>query len=61
MFFMNLSQAERIEVEAYKQRYNHLVILATEKGFTKRETIQPFDEEAEENEDDDANGGESEN
>lgn len=51
LFFMDLSQAERIEVEAYRQRYNHLVIIATEKGCTKRETIQPFDEEAEQNED----------
>jgi len=54
LFFMDLSQAERIEVEAYRQRYNHLVIIATEKGCSKRETIAPFDAEAEEATEEDA-------
>jgi len=36
-FFMDLSKAEQIEVNAYRRRYNHLVILAGEKncGFEK--------------------------
>lgn len=42
LFFMDFSQAEQIEVNAYRQRYNHLVILATEKGCdTQRKVIQP--------------------
>lgn len=31
LFFMDLSQAEQIEVDAYRQRYNHLLIIATDK------------------------------
>jgi len=31
-FFMDLSKAEQMEVSAYRQRYNHLVILADEKN-----------------------------
>ena len=31
-FFMDLSQAEQVEINAFRQRYNHLVILADEKG-----------------------------
>lgn len=30
-FFMDLSKAEQIEINAFRQRYNHLVIIATEK------------------------------
>jgi hypothetical protein len=45
LFFMDLSQAEQIEVEAYRQRYNHLVIMATEKECSKREVISPFGQE----------------
>ncbi len=43
-FFMDLSKAEQIEVNALRQRYNHLVILASEKecGF-EREEIPEFD------------------
>lgn len=32
LFFMDFSQAEQIEVNAYRQRYNHLAILAIDKG-----------------------------
>lgn len=32
LFFMDFSQAEQIEVNAYRQRYNYLAILAMEKG-----------------------------
>ncbi len=32
LFFMDLSDAEQVEVNAYRQRYNHLVILAEEKN-----------------------------
>ena len=28
LFFMDLSKAEQIEVDAYRQRYNHLLIIA---------------------------------
>jgi hypothetical protein len=31
LFFMDLSQAEQIEVDAYRQRYNHLLIIAADK------------------------------
>lgn len=30
-FFMDLSKAEQMEVNAFRQRYNHLLIIATEK------------------------------
>lgn len=40
LFFMDFSQAEQIEVNAYRQRYNHLAILAMEKGCeTQRKPI----------------------
>lgn len=32
LFFMDFSQAEQMEVNAYRQRYNHLAILAMDKG-----------------------------
>ena len=40
LFFMDLSESEKIEVNAYRQRYNRLNILATDKEcpFTKVET-----------------------
>jgi hypothetical protein len=31
LFFMDLSQSEQIEVNAFRQRYNHLMIVASEK------------------------------
>ncbi|MDZ7752687.1 MAG: hypothetical protein U5S82_13720 [Gammaproteobacteria bacterium] len=31
LFFMDLSQAEQMEVNAYRQRYNHLLIIAGDK------------------------------
>lgn len=40
LFFMDFSQAEQMEVNAYRQRYNHLAILAMEKGCeTERKPI----------------------
>lgn len=42
LFFMDFSQAEQIEVNAYRQRYNHLAILAMEKGCeTERTPVLP--------------------
>lgn len=42
-FFMDLSKAEQVEVDAYRQRYNHLVILAEEKNCGwEREQIPDF-------------------
>ncbi len=42
-FFMDFSEAEQIEINALRQRYNHLVILSEEKdcGFEK-ESIPDF-------------------
>jgi hypothetical protein len=39
LLFMDLSQAEQMEVDAYRQRYNHLLIIASDKqcGFDKKE------------------------
>ncbi len=31
LFFMDLSRAEQIEINAYRQRYNHLLIIAGDK------------------------------
>jgi hypothetical protein len=40
LFFMDFSQAEQMEVNAYRQRYNHLAILAMDKGCaTERKPI----------------------
>lgn len=40
LFFMDFSQAEQMEVNAYRQRYNHLAILAMERGCeTERKPI----------------------
>ena len=42
-FFMDLSQAEQIEVNAYRQRYNHLVVLAADKNCgMERQQIPDF-------------------
>ncbi|VAX17747.1 hypothetical protein MNBD_NITROSPINAE03-238 [hydrothermal vent metagenome] len=46
LFFMDLSKAEQEEIIAYRQRYNHLLILATEKKCeTEREQIPEFKRE----------------
>jgi len=43
LFFMDLSQAEQIEINAYRQRYNHLLIIAAEKQCgIEKETIPDF-------------------
>jgi len=43
LFFMDFSQAEQIEVTAYRQRYNHLATLAMDKGCaTERKPIPPM-------------------
>jgi hypothetical protein len=42
-FFMDLSQAEQMEVDAYRQRYNHLLIIAGDKECgTDRQQIPDF-------------------
>ena len=47
-FFMDLSKAEQIEVNALRQRYNHLVILASDKECgLEREEIPEFGKEPE--------------
>ena len=44
LFFMDLSQAEQVEVNAYRQRYNHLLIIAGDKQCGIKEVpIQEFD------------------
>lgn len=41
LFFMDFSHSEQIEVNAYRQRYNHLAMLAMDKGCeTERRTIE---------------------
>lgn len=44
-FFMDLSKAEQIEVNAYRQRYNHLVILAVEKNCGMEKMALPLKKE----------------
>jgi len=47
LFFMDLSDAEQIEVDAYRQRYNHLLIISEEKNCgIEAEPIPEFDESA---------------
>lgn len=46
LFFMDLSQAEQIEVDAFRQRYNTLAVIATDKGCAKVELIPSFEEQA---------------
>ncbi|PWF20885.1 hypothetical protein DD235_16530 [Corticimicrobacter populi] len=47
LFFMDFSQAEQVEVDAYRQRYNHLAILALDKGCeTDRQPILDVPEKA---------------
>jgi|tagenome__1003787_1003787.scaffolds.fasta_scaffold20541868_1 hypothetical protein len=42
-FFMDFSQAEQMEINALRQRHNHLVILAGEKNCeTQRTAVQDF-------------------
>ncbi len=50
-FFMDFSDAEQIEVNAYRQRYNNLVIIATEKecGMDKK-VVPEISPEAEQEE-----------
>jgi len=51
-FFMDFSKAEQIEIDALRQRYNHLVIMAHEKGCgKKREAIPDFFKKAKTNQD----------
>jgi hypothetical protein len=45
LFFMDLSQAEQMEVDAFRQRYNHLAVIATDKECaTEAKPIAPFNE-----------------
>lgn len=42
-FFMDFSQSEQVEVNAYRQRYNHLAMIAMDKGCaTERKPIPPM-------------------
>jgi len=42
-FFMDFSQSEQVEGNAYRQRYNHLAMLAMDKGCaTDRKPIPPM-------------------
>lgn len=45
LFFMDLSQAEQIEIDAFRQRYNSLAVIATDKGCGKVEQIPAFDQQ----------------
>jgi len=42
-FYMDLSKAEQVEIEAYRQRYNRLLNLASDKncGFERRQIPDP--------------------
>jgi hypothetical protein len=43
LFFMDLSKAEQIEVDAYRKRYNHLLIVSTDRQCgTERQPIPEF-------------------
>jgi hypothetical protein len=45
LFFMDLSQAEQMEVDAFRQRYNHLAVIATDKECDiKAEPLPAFNE-----------------
>lgn len=55
LFFMDLSQAEQMEVDAYRQRYNHLLIIAGDKqcgveGKPIPEFVKPNSPSSEKNE-----------
>ena len=52
-FFMDFSEAEQVEVNAFRQRYNNLIIIAEEKGcgINKKE-VPDFSPEAEKSESD---------
>lgn len=42
-FFMDFSESEQVEIDAFRRRYNHLIILAEEKkcGLTKEQIADP--------------------
>lgn len=42
LFFMDFSESEKVEIEAFRSRYNHLARLYNKKGCGKREMINPF-------------------
>ncbi len=44
LFFMDFTQAEQTEVDAFRQRYNTLAVIATDKGCGKVELIPAFDQ-----------------
>lgn len=44
LFFMDLSQAEQVEVNALRQRHNHLLVLAKDRGCAiKEQASEPFE------------------
>ncbi len=53
-FAMDFSDAEKIEVNALRQRYNHLVVLATEKECSFEVEPLPPIKRGEEDDDDDS-------
>lgn len=54
LFFMDLSKAEQMEIDAFRRRYNHLVILADEKQCgVERTEIPAFDQPTEDAADED--------
>jgi len=47
LFFMDFSEAEKVEIDAYRNRYNHLVRLYDDKGCSKKsggKQIKPLPE-----------------
>ena len=40
LFFMDFSEAEKTEIEAYRNRYNYLVNLYYDKGCNKKSGVQ---------------------
>lgn len=48
LFFMDFSEAEQMEVNAYRQRYNHLATIAIDKGCSNVKTMKIETEETEE-------------
>lgn len=41
LFFMDMSQSEQIEVNAFRQRYNHLYMVAQDKGCESQRQPMP--------------------
>ena len=46
LFFMDLKQGEKKEIEAYRQRYNHLLMIAQQKGCKLKTAVAEETKEA---------------